>query len=216
MASEDASAMYRKAMSLKAELEKELEGFAGKKSGEASVAVQQRLGFQASEFEKLVKGVRHAVEAMPDKGRAMWDRRAANLEEDYTSIQSSIEKQCGHYFRAKKEEDDRKALFGDQERKKGADDEMSGLLNERNSLNKSSAMLDDALDQGKAILGNLVDQNKVLKGARRKLLDAANVMGISASLVSVIDRRQKGDKWLIYGGMVLTLFVLFSLWYLLR
>lgn len=204
-------------MQVKAELESELESIATQRSrGEISVATQQRISAQSAEFGRVVNSLKSAVEAMPAKSRVTWDRRVANLADDASSIQGSIDKQLGAYFRVRKEEDTRKALFGDIASKGGPDDGTKSLLKERNSLQQSAAMLDEALGTGRSILDSLVGQNSMLKGAKKKLLDAANVMGVSSSLVQIIDRRQTGDKWLVYGGMSLTLFLLVSLWYLLK
>lgn len=159
---------------------------------------------------------REEVDAMPEKGRAGWDRKVNRLEEDVSVIQSAVDKQLGTFYRVRREEENRKKLLGDRKKRDGPDDEMQGLAKENKALRDSASALDEVLDQAGSILGNLVNQNKVLKNARRKLLDAASSFGVAQSLVNVIDRRQTGDKWLVYGGMALTLFILFSLWYLLR
>ena len=41
-----------------------------------------------------------------------------------------------------------------------------------------------------------------LQSAQRKLFDVANSLGLSDSVLKVIDRRQKLDKQIVYGGMV--------------
>ena len=43
-----------------------------------------------------------------------------------------------------------------------------------------------------------------LQAAHRKALDVLNSLGLSDSLLRVIDRRQRLDKWITYGGMVRT------------
>ena len=40
------------------------------------------------------------------------------------------------------------------------------------------------------------------QAAHRKALDVLNSLGLSDSLLRVIDRRQRLDKWITYGGMV--------------
>ena len=40
------------------------------------------------------------------------------------------------------------------------------------------------------------------QAAQRKMLDVLNTVGLSNSLLRVIDRRHKMDRWLTYGGMV--------------
>lgn len=41
-----------------------------------------------------------------------------------------------------------------------------------------------------------------LQAAQRKVLDVINSVGLSDSLLCVIDRRQRMDRWITYGGMV--------------
>ncbi|CAE7196415.1 bos1 [Symbiodinium natans] len=211
----DVSALLRKAETLKRDVDSSLEGLAANKAG-SDVAMQQRLAALFADLTNTTQRVREEVDAMPEKGRAAWDRKATRLEEDVSVIQHAVDKQLGSFYRVKREEENRKKLLGDRKKKDGPDDEMQGLVRENRSLRDSAAALDEVLEQAGSIFGNLVNQNKVLKNARRKLLDAANSIGVSQSLVNVIDRRQTGDKWLVYGGMALTLFILFSLWYLLR
>jgi len=215
----DVGALYAKCVKGKSELETLVEAIAEKKTSSSEVAAQQRLAALSADLERTVASLRAQVRDQAGANKVMWERRCNNLDDDVRAIQQSMEKHCGQFSKRQKEEDDRKALFGDGDRSKaggGAGDDTQGLIKERNALTQAGEMLDDILGQGKGTLGQLVGQNKVLKVARKKLLDAANVMGVSASLVSVIDRRQTTDKWLVYGGMALTLFVLFSLWYLLR
>merc|ERR1712110_72273 len=110
-------------------------------------------------------------------------------------IQKDVDKQLGQFYKIQKQEEQRNQLFDGRKSKK-VDDDTQNLVKENKALRDSGSALDDVIGQGQQILGNLVGQNKVLKNARKKLLDAANVLGVSASLVSVIDRRQTADKWL--------------------
>mmetsp|Transcript_8281 Transcript_8281/g.18510 ORF Transcript_8281/g.18510 Transcript_8281/m.18510 type:complete len:223 (+) Transcript_8281:91-759(+) len=215
----DLSELYQKALSTKTDLEKDLEKFRQEsKTGSPSTALQQRLSALSAEFSRLVESVRQEASEAKDKSKkASWDRKVEKLEEAERQIQGELEKSLGQFFRRTKAEEDRKALFGDKDGKKAqSEDGMQSQLNERKRLEESNNMLDDIIGQGRSVLDNLIGQNKMLKNARRKLLDAANIMGVSASLVGVIDRRQTTDKLLVYGGMAFTLFLLLSLWYLLR
>jgi golgi SNAP receptor complex member 2 len=40
------------------------------------------------------------------------------------------------------------------------------------------------------------------QAAQRRALDVINSIGLSDSLLRVIDRRQRMDRWIVYGGMV--------------
>lgn len=46
------------------------------------------------------------------------------------------------------------------------------------------------------------DSDTAVQSAHRKLLDTLNSVGLSDSLLRVIERRQTLDKWIVYGGMV--------------
>lgn len=214
---DDVGALYAKSIKCKSEIETLIESIAEKKTASTDVAAQQRLSALFTDLERTVVSLR--TESKTHVNKVMWERRCNNLDDDVRNIQQSIDKQLGGLFKRQKEEEDRKALFGNGDRSKaggGAQDDTQALRKEGNALTQAGEMLDDIIGQGRGTLGQIVSQNGVLKNARKKLLDAANVMGVSASLVSVIDRRQTTDKWLVYGGMALTLFVLFSLWYLLK
>ena len=50
------------------------------------------------------------------------------------------------------------------------------------------------------------------QGAQHKMLDLLNSIGVSASLLRVIDRRQRMDAMLVYGGMLFTVVLLLIIW----
>jgi Golgi SNAP receptor complex protein 2 len=79
---------------------------------------------------------------------------------------------------------------------------------ESDSMNRSSRMVDELQAVGANTLSSLVSQRGTLKGAHRRLLDVANVLGLSNSVMRVIERRDWADKWLVYGGILLTILLL--------
>ena len=76
-------------------------------------------------------------------------------------------------------------------------------------------MMDDVLDQASSVYGRLVNQNSTLKGAKKKMLDVASVLGLSSSLVGSIERRHQTDKYIVYALMAFTLFLIFGLYKLI-
>lgn len=54
------------------------------------------------------------------------------------------------------------------------------------------------------------------QSAQRKMLDVLNSVGLSDRLLRLIDRRQRMDKWIVYGGMLLTVLLLGGLLWWLR
>jgi Golgi SNAP receptor complex protein 2 len=77
------------------------------------------------------------------------------------------------------------------------------LLAERSSLASSHAMLDEFTAVAGSVLGSLRTQRGVLKSAHRKILNVASTLGLSNSVMRIIERRTTADKILVYGGMVL-------------
>ncbi|KLO18417.1 golgi SNAP receptor complex member bos1 [Schizopora paradoxa] len=85
-------------------------------------------------------------------------------------------------------------------------------LHEHSSLQDTDARLDDFLAQGRAVLDNLVDQRNMLKGTQRRLLDAANTIGLSRNVINWIERRSTQDMYIFFGGAIFTFFCFFLIW----
>tara|TARA_B100001540_G_scaffold315174_1_gene341794 strand:+ start:13761 stop:14156 length:396 start_codon:yes stop_codon:yes gene_type:complete len=82
------------------------------------------------------------------------------------------------------------------------------------SARRSGMMVDELLETGANVLGNLTEQSATLRNAKRKMLTLLDKMGVSASLLRVIDRRQRLDAILVYGGMVFTIVFVFIIWWI--
>ena len=63
------------------------------------------------------------------------------------------------------------------------------------------------------MLDQLGQQRGALKGVHKRVLDLATTLGVSNSVMKMIERRQFLDKLLVYGGM---LAVLALLWFVHR
>lgn len=72
--------------------------------------------------------------------------------------------------------------------------------------------MDDMLSQGADIIGNLRHQRDVLKGARTKMLDIGNMLGLSNSVMQYIEKRASKDKIILFGGMTLFTLFMFLFW----
>ncbi|KAI8338283.1 hypothetical protein BC941DRAFT_396149 [Chlamydoabsidia padenii] len=75
----------------------------------------------------------------------------------------------------------------------------------------TDSQLDDFITQAQNLLENLADQHGVLKKAQRKLLDTANTLGLSQNVIRYIERRTTQDKWIFFGGLVVTVFILWAI-----
>jgi golgi SNAP receptor complex member 2 len=63
-------------------------------------------------------------------------------------------------------------------------------LREHSFIQNTDSRLDEFLAQGRAIYDDLVEQRNVMKGTQRRLLDAANTLGLSRDVIGWIERRR--------------------------
>ncbi|PKC11314.1 V-snare-domain-containing protein [Rhizophagus irregularis] len=82
-------------------------------------------------------------------------------------------------------------------------------LREHDFLKETDSALDEYIMRGREVLNNIYDQNNTLKNAQRKMLDAANTLGLSRNVIQYIERRFAQDKWIFIAGVN---FTLFSMW----
>ncbi len=69
--------------------------------------------------------------------------------------------------------------------------------------------MDDLLSHGQTILENLRDQRLTIKGIQKKVLDVASVLGMSNTVMRLIERRSEGDKYILFGGMAATCVIMY-------
>ncbi|KAI0812347.1 V-snare-domain-containing protein [Irpex lacteus] len=88
-------------------------------------------------------------------------------------------------------------------------------LREHSFIQNTESRLDDFLSQGRAIYDDLVEQRNVMKGTQRRLLDAANTLGLSRDVIGWIERRSTQDMYIFVAGAIFTFFCFFMIWYYL-
>uniref|UniRef100_A0A1I8I4J4 t-SNARE coiled-coil homology domain-containing protein n=1 Tax=Macrostomum lignano TaxID=282301 RepID=A0A1I8I4J4_9PLAT len=82
-------------------------------------------------------------------------------------------------------------------------------LAHNDSLNTANKRVDDMLAQGRSVLDNLGDQRAMLKRAHRGMLGVLNTLGLSGTLMRLIERRGSQDKALFFVGCFVTLLIMF-------
>ncbi|KAF8919776.1 hypothetical protein CPB85DRAFT_720328 [Mucidula mucida] len=85
-------------------------------------------------------------------------------------------------------------------------------LNEHSFIQNTEARLDEFLAQGTLVLNDLVDQRMMLKGTQRRLLDAANTLGLSRNVIGWIERRSTQDMYIFIAGAIFTFFCFYLIW----
>lgn len=65
------------------------------------------------------------------------------------------------------------------------------------------------ISHGESVLDDVRLQNDTLKNVKRKILNVASALGLSNTLLRMIERRSTSDKYVLYGGMFVTCLVMF-------
>lgn len=89
------------------------------------------------------------------------------------------------------------------------------LASEAESLEQSHLMVNQLLDQGAANLHDLQKQRAQLRGIRGMMTNIGNTLGLTQATMRIIERRDVTDAYLVAGGMVVTLVVLYVVWYVI-
>lgn len=85
-------------------------------------------------------------------------------------------------------------------------------LHEHTTLQNFESQIDDFIAQGRAVFDNLTDQRDILKGSHKRVIDAANTLGLSRNVINWIERRSKQDAYIFLVGALFTLVAFYYIW----
>lgn len=151
--------------------------------------------------------------------REIWKRKILELREDAQSIRRQGEHydRMGAGVRQRRERDELFLRRKNRANGGGGDaDELQQLTEEADSLASSHGMMNDLLASGQASLSSLVGQRQRMRWVNRKMLDIGNKIGLSNSTMRMIERRDATDAYLVFGGMVVTMLVIYVLYFVMK
>ncbi|CAD7698154.1 unnamed protein product [Ostreobium quekettii] len=145
--------------------------------------------------------------------RDLWKRKVEQVAEDMDSIRMALDRFGAREDRRARERQEREELLMRRQEGAAVAVQMDTEAQLMGSVQRSKTVLQEAIDMGTNILETMTSNREVLKRAQKRMLDMLNTVGLSESLLRVIERRQKGDIWITYGGMVATVLVLIMVWW---
>ncbi|OMO67885.1 putative membrin [Corchorus capsularis] len=191
-------------------LESTVSGGGGLDSPELSFAVKKdisQIQAQCAEMDRLWRSI--AAKSQRD----LWKRKVEQVAEEADSLKDSLDKYSMRNQRRMLEAKERAELLG---RANGESSHVLRIFDEEaqamQSVRNSSRMLQESFATGTAILSKYSEQRERLKRAQRKALDVLNTVGLSNSVLRLIERRNRVDRWIKYVGMILTVVILFFFW----
>ncbi|XP_060575712.1 Golgi SNAP receptor complex member 2-like [Ruditapes philippinarum] len=154
------------------------------------------------------------VNKEPPTRRSNAKMKADQLKYDCQHLQSALRQLQHRRYQREQEDLDREALLTRRFERNDADTTiaMDAGLQHNTKLNDANRDMDNLLGHGSSILTSLKDQRLTLKNAHKRILDIANTLGLSNTVMRFIERRTTQDKFILYTGMVVTCIIMFLAW----
>jgi len=154
----------------------------------------------------------------PPARRQNWKIRVDQLKCDVRHLQSQFQTSQVKLYEREQAERDRHELLHTRfttnaEAANGDASDTSILidaaLNHQSSLGRSKKGIEELLMQGHETLTALRDQRNLMKNIKKKMLDISSMLGMSNTVMRLIERRSEGDKYLLLGGMIVTCVIMY-------
>eukprot|EP01114_Cavostelium_apophysatum_P024352 TRINITY_DN9500_c0_g1_i1.p1 TRINITY_DN9500_c0_g1~~TRINITY_DN9500_c0_g1_i1.p1 ORF type:complete len:241 (-),score=43.77 TRINITY_DN9500_c0_g1_i1:136-795(-) len=184
---------------------------------DASVFMQGKISTNINHLSRQNEQLEALIPQQPPSKREIWRIRIKQLSDECKSLRISV----GTYFEQKdkqsKQEEMRNQLF---ERKSkanlGPSSRAQDLVKEGDSIARSHVIVDDIEQMAYSVRDSIFSQNEQIRSIQAKVQDVFATLGLSNSLIKVIQRRQFGDKVIVYTGMVLVLLLIAFLYFYVR
>lgn len=189
-----------------------LEKYKGNHTDSIEAAIQSEIDTIISNCERLDI----LVHKEPLSRRQNAKLRIDQLKYDTRHLQAALRMYQHEIFKKRQEEKEREELLSRRFTRNSMSEQDTTILIDHSvqhnmSLQNANRGVDDMLRSGSSILENMREQRNTLKGAHRRMIDIANTLGLSNTTMRLIERRASEDKYILFGGMFITLVVIILL-----
>ncbi len=166
-------------------------------------------------FRETVRGLAEATERLRALAgrRPVWMARVRDLDDQLMELRSADARVVATFRQLRRE-----ALV--EPTRAGGDVALAlgpmSAAEEARALERSTTGAAGILATGSAVVGALLSQRRTLKGAKTKMLDVLNQMGVDRRIIHKIERRDNADRLLLYAGMAVLLVILFLAYWVKR
>eukprot|EP00033_Pygsuia_biforma_P004531 GCRY01004971.1.p1 GENE.GCRY01004971.1~~GCRY01004971.1.p1 ORF type:complete len:204 (-),score=27.49 GCRY01004971.1:93-704(-) len=144
--------------------------------------------------------------------RDIWSVRKNQLKDDLSSLERRLRLYTAKVKRRMADAEERANLLG-RVNPNSTQIVVDNMYEERQKIEESDRLLDGYIASGLASLEKLQAQKQIFKNARQKILDIANSLGLSNTIMKVTRRRIIVDRIIMYSLMVFTLLTIFLMWW---
>jgi len=153
-----------------------------------------------------------ANEEAPNR-KEMWIQRVKQLSDESVYLESTFNR-LYKFTETLREKETRRGLFDDASSRHGP--AINGYIEEHSSLQRSTNIIDQLITQAHHSMDSLGRQRALLKNAQKHVLTVMNTLGLSNSVIKLSERRETLNKWMVWGCMLLTLFIMFMTYWFFR
>ena len=181
---------------------------------DTSVGLQSLISQNLNALAREVQELEGLLAAVAPGSRGLWRKKITQLTDESASLRHALGKYASSRSAQQRELEEREALLaGGRGGGEHAIDINGFAAHESRRLHESDSAIDGLTGNATDVLDQLGQQRGALKGVHKRVLDLATTLGVSNSVMKMIERRQFLDKLLVYGGM---LAVLALLWFVHR
>jgi Golgi SNAP receptor complex protein 2 len=183
---------------------------------DTSLDLQSQISQHLNALAREVQALEALLSTIPVAQRSLWRKRVSQLQDESASQRAALGKFAGQVAAKQRHEEERQALL--HRRTNGADCAINidAIAQESRKLNESHSQIDDLLGYAASVLSETNRQGSSLKGIQKKVLSIGSTLGLSNNTLRMIERRLFGDKLILYGGMALTMGLLWFVFVHLR
>lgn len=181
-----------------------------------TMELQGEISSNVNTLDRLLVNLQQLTAAYDGADQNTWRIKVENETASVKELRDSITDYMSTQWRRQTEVREREELFRRVHGSANAREADERAEKEGEAYDRMNQEADRLLDSGSNILGSLYEQREMLKSIKRKVLSVTNTLGLTRSLMMVIERRQAGDKLIVYGGMVVTFLLLILFYYYFR
>lgn len=205
-------ALYRQTSALVRETEEcfqNLEKQKGTNTDSIEAEIQARIDTIISNCEKLDILVHKEPFSRRQNAKLSIDQ----LKYDTRHLQAALRMFQHEVYKRRQEEKEREELLTRRFTTNAIAERDTAILIDHSlqhnlSLQNAHRGMDDMLLSGTNILENMREQRNTLKGAHRRMMDIANTLGLSNTTMRLIEKRAFEDKYILFGGMFITVVII--------
>jgi len=176
--------------------------------GDIQTEIQARIDQMVSNCERLEM----MVNKEPPSRRASAKLRVDQLKYDGQHLQAAMRVVIHRRHQKEEEERDRELLMSREFKPNDTSVLIDAELSHNQRMHSINRNVDQLIDTGSNSLAAMRAQRNTLKGVQRRMFDIMNTLGLSNTVMRLIERRSSQDRVILFGGMLLTCIIMFLVW----